>query len=289
MLPRRADPTCTATTLIAGFLALLLGWASPSIADETQAITDNETLAPTSLFQVPNIDALILRQENTAGSLGINLDQRHRGSLVPSTIKFTARRTDWPDGAVPVRETFSPYATDDEDTLAYSISAGWGTPRDRVTFSFTTRNSDTIGSGIFLTDPQEDILSLSRTLTSNGWATTFTASLSNGLDDELGSSSQKIGASASFLRSTDWAQRIGVTARIYQDWHARPGPVEADNDTGWELRTDGDLTFGRTGTPSLNLPSLSIFFSVKGNTPDQNDADLGDVDVTTGLAGKVHF
>jgi len=42
------------------------------------------------------------------------------------------------------------------------------------------------------------------------------------------------------------------------------------------------------GEPTTQ-PSLSIFFSVKGNSPDEEDRDINPVDFTAGVAGKVQF
>jgi hypothetical protein len=281
MLPRRAVPKAFAQSVAPVFFALMLGWPLPSAS---------ENLGDTrSYLQTPSIDDLMGRRDTSSRALEFNLDGRRWGRFVPGTVNFTVRSAEGQGLSVPGLQSYTPYATSDERGPAYTISAGWGAPDDRITFSFTTRNSDVDGSSLFVTDPQEDIISLSHSLKTNGWATIFTASLGNSRPDEFGSRTQKFGASASFLRTTDWARQIGITAKIYQDRRTGPGQAELDNDTSWELRTGGDLTFGRGNNTNSALPSLSIFFSVKGNSPDQTDTDIDDVDVTTGVAGKVHF
>lgn len=281
MLPRRADPIIF-TRLLAPFgFAIALGWWSPSVADDTYNTP--------SILQTPDIEALLTHRETANRSLGINLDRRRWGTLFPGAITFTTRLENGQTSDEPFLDSFSPRFTGDSNDPAYTISADWGSPDDRVTFSFTTRNADSLGSGGFLIDPQEDVFSLSRSLTANGWATTFTASVGNGPEDEFGGRTRKFGASASFLRSTDWAHRFGITAKLYQDWNMDTGLPQGDGDTSWELRTGGDLLIGGSRNTNPALPSLSIFFSVKGNATDDRNADSGDVDVTTGLTGKVHF
>ncbi|MBT5047904.1 MAG: hypothetical protein HOM58_05325 [Rhodospirillaceae bacterium] len=277
MLPRRANPKSFAKTMAPLVFAMAFGSPLPSVADEV------------AILQTPSIEDLIVQRDTKSGSLGFDLDRREWGSFAPGAINFTVRSSERQDVSGPTMESYSPHAADDERSLAYTISAGWGTPDDRVTFSFTTRNSDGGGTNLFVSDPQEDILSLSRSMTSNGWATNFTASLGNSRPDEFGGRTQKLGASASFLKTTDWARGMGITAKIYQDLHTAPGQMNRENDTAWELRTGGDLLFGRARNTNSALPSLSIFFSVKGNSPDQKDADIDDVDVTTGVAGKLTF
>lgn len=281
MLPSRAVLKSLAKSVAPVVLAMGLGWPLPSTAEDAGDFP--------SILQTPNIDDLIVQRDINSRSLGFNVDRRRWGTFAPGAINFTVRPTDVQDLSGPITESYSPYASGDGNGPAYTISADWGSPEDRVTFSFTTRNSDRGASSLFVTDPQEDVLSLSRSLRVNGWATIFTASLGKSRPDEFGSRTQKLGASASFLKTTDWARQIGITAKIFQDLNTNPGQAEIESDTTWELRTGGDLSFGRANDTNLALPSLSIFFSVKGNTPDQTDTDIGDVDVTTGVAGKVHF
>ena len=281
MLPHRAVPKTFARSVAQIGAALLIGYPLASAADDL-------TLSH-SFLQTPSIDDLIGQRETNIRSLGITLDKRRWSAFAPGAVNFTVRSRDGQDLAGRVMETYSPYAAREENGPAYTISAGWGTPDDRITFSFTTRNADAGTPGLFVTEPLEDIFSLSHSLVNNGWSTVFTASIGNSRHDEFGGRTQKLGASASFLKTTDWSQQIGITAKIYQGLHTNPGQTAVEHDTSWELRTGSNLLFGRASSPKLALPSLSIFFSVKGNTPEQTDTDSGDVDVTTGVAGKVHF
>ena len=135
------------------------------------------------------------------------------------------------------------------------------------------------------------MLSFTRTLRTGGWLSSFTASVGRGYREETGNRerTQKIGASANFKSMLNGPPHFDITAKVRQDRTSKPALGTGDIDTRWELRT-GSKILGATSRDDLTTqPSLSIFFSVKGNSPDKQEEDTHPVDFTAGLAGKVHF
>ena len=83
--------------------------------------------------------------------------------------------------------------------------------------------------------------------------------------------------------------QFDITAKVLQDRISKLAPGSGDIDTRWELRT-GSKIFGATSRDGLTTqPSLSIFFSVKGKSPDEEDKDTNPIDFAAGVTGKVHF
>ena len=188
-------------------------------------------------------------------------------------------------------DSFAASDPNDQSKSDYMISADWGAPEDKFTFSFSSSFLDDRLVGGESADINDDMLSFTRTLRTGGWLSSFTASVGRGYREETGNRerTQKIGASANFKSMLNGPPHFDITAKVRQDRTSKPALGTGDIDTRWELRT-GSKILGATSRDDLTTqPSLSIFFSVKGNSPDKQEEDTHPVDFTAGLAGKVHF
>ena len=171
------------------------------------------------------------------------------------------------------------------------ISADWGAPEDRFTFSFSSRyQSDRPQAGETV-DITDEMLNFTRTLKTGGWLSSFTASIGRGSRDEIGNKerSRKFGAAANFKSSQSGSPLFDITAKFLQDRTSGLNTGNSDIDNKWELRTDSNLFGGRSHDNLTPLPSLSIFFSLKGNAPDEEEKDVNPVDFTAGVGCKVQF
>jgi len=308
MLPCRSDRYIFTTALVAVFFSAAAGWGQsfdaagadrPAQQDEISvggkfnlgATTfDLNYMSPSDRLDRES-ELSVKREEATSASFTLNLSGYGGGSLVPEALNLTARKTDIfgrPQVSIGSIAGEDPNGQSKSD---YMISADWGALEDRFTFSFS---SSLLGDRPFAGEigvTTDDMLSFTRTLKTGGWLSSLTASVGRGYHEETGNRerSQKIGASANFKTMQDGAPQFDITARVNQDRIRKLAPGGGDIDTTWELRT-GSKILGATSREDLTTqPSLSIFFSVKGNSPDEEDADTKPVDFTAGVAGKVHF
>lgn len=231
------------------------------------------------------------RAESSSATFTLNLSDQPGGNLVPESLNLTARKTDIfgrPQFSIGSITNLDPSEQDKSD---YVISADWGAPEDRITFSFSSSVLGERFDDRQTTDSSNDMLNFTRTVRTGNWLSSFTASVGRGYRDEPGNRerSRKIGASANFKTTPAGAPGFDITARVLQDRISKLATGSGDIDTRWELRT-GSKIFGGSSSDDLTIqPSLSIFFSVKGNAPDEEDEDTKSVDFTAGVTGKVHF
>jgi len=308
MLPYRSDRYIFTTAFIAaGFLATA-GWSQSfdaTIADrpaqrEEISIGGKFNLGAAtidlnhlSLSDRPDreTELSVKREETTSASFTLKLSGHGESSLFPEALNLTARKIDIfgrPQISIDSIEVPDP---NDQSKSDYAISADWGAPDDKFTFSFS---SSFLGDRPYAgenVDMNDDMLNFTRTLKTGGWLSSFTASVGRGYREEAGNRerSRKFGASAQFKTAPSGAPQFDITAKVLQDRISKLAPGSGDIDTKWELRT-GSKILGATSRDGLTTqPSLSIFFSVKGNSPDQQDEDTNPVDFSAGVAGKVHF
>lgn len=316
MLPDRTNLSLWAAALVGGqFLAAtsLAQTHGPLIPDGT---TQQEPYAIGAEFKLGAAAIELDRRSATAGlhtrpadmtdqsdisgaTFTLTLPETQAGQtgsrLFPLSLSITTHKSDLFGGShFSPRYSFDPAAgqnPDGEHKSDYRVSADWGSPEDKFTFSFSSRAmGERLGNGE-TADFGDEMLNFTRTLRTGGWLSSFTASVGRGYREETGhrERSQKFGASANFKTLEDSRLGFDITAKVLQDRTVKLDPGTGDVDTRWELRT-GSRIFGAPSHDTLTTqPSLSIFFSVKGNAPDEEDEDTNPVDFTAGVTGKVHF
>ena len=235
------------------------------------------------------------RNSESNASFTLDLLRLSGNSLRPLKLNLSASKTNnFGQPKISPRHSADPirvFDLKDQRKSDYVISADWGGPEDKYTFSY---------SSSFLTDRSntenaaninDDMLNFTRTLRTGSWLSSFTASIGKGYREEPGNRelTQKIGASANFKLMQNDAPRFDITARVIQDRTRKLTPGSSDINTKWELRTGTNILGAMSRNAPTTQPSLSIFFSVKGNSPDEEDKDIDPVDFTAGVAGKVHF
>lgn len=312
MLPCRSDRYVFAPVLVAGCF-----FATAGLSQSYEATFDNQPVqrddvsiggkvrlgaATIDLSHITKSDGLgrfsdpsTKREEASSTSFSLNLSDTGRISLFPEVLSFSARKSDiyGQPQIFPQLYGGSILAPDlyDQSRSDYTISADWGAPEDKYSFSFSSSVLDDRLYGGESADINDDMLNFTRTLRTGSWLSSFTASVGMGYREEPGNRerTQKFGASASFKSMQDGAPQIDITAKILQDRTSKLTSGGGDVDTTWELWT-GSKIFGGAARNDLTIqPSLSIFFSVKGNSPDEEDKDTNPVDFSAGVSGKVHF
>lgn len=231
------------------------------------------------------------REESSSATFSLNLGGNGGSSLFPEMLNFSARKTDiFGEPRLSVDSIASPDPYDKSKT-DYIISADWGAPEDRFSFSFSSSSlDDGTGTGEYA-DVNDDMLNFTRTLQTGGWLSSFTASVGRGYRGDTGNRerTRKIGASASFKTLPGDAPQFDITARVFQDRSEKLDAGDSGVDTRWEFRTGSELFGGAARGGLTTQPSLSIFFSVKGNAADQAAPDPNPIDVSAGVTGRVHF
>ena len=314
MLPRRSDSFKFAAALGACCLVATAGWTQSYETHDSvlggQPAPHNDVSVGTKFEIGPaTIDINHLSLSNRTDRIGefskfpsqggesnnasftLNLSDFGESSLIPESLNLTARKTDifgqpqFAIGSLGIDDK------DDQSSSDYIVSADWGAPEDRFTFSFSSRfGADRPNSGEPV-DISDDMLNFTRTMKAGGWLSSFTASIGRGYREENGNRerSSKIGASANLQSGPNSAPHFDITARVLQDRAGNLTPGSGNVDTKWELRTGSEL-FGATSRNDLGIqPSLSIFFSVVGNSPDKQEEDVNPIDFSAGVSGKVHF
>lgn len=308
MLPYRFDRYIFAAALVAGCLFASTSWSQSFDATppDRSAQSDDISIGGKFKFGAATIDLNHIsvfekldrqseqsskREETNSATFTLNLPDNGKRYLFPEVLNFSASKTDFfgqPQISIGSIADPDPY---DQSKSDYMISADWGVPEDKFTFSFSSR---VLGDQLYdgeSVDINDDMLNLTRTLRTGNWLSSFTASVGRGYREETGNRerTQKIGASANFKTMQNKAPNLDITAKILRDRTSKPGPGGSDIDTTWEFRTGSNI-LGATSRDGLTTqPSLSIFFSVKGNAPDEEDVDTKSIDFSAGLAGKVHF
>ncbi len=315
MLPCRSNHYFFTTAIIAGCLFATASWgqsyfsAQPAFA-EPPTQRDDISIGAKFKFGAASLDLNHIslfdrldrqhdlstkREETDNASFTLNLSGQEASSLIPEALNLTARKTD-----IFGRSHLSPeffvgsvaaQNHNDQSKSDYVISADWGASEDRFTFSFSSSFLADRPSTGETVDTADDMLNFTRTLRTGDWLSSFTASIGRGYREETGNreSSRKIGASANFKTLPNGAPQFDFTARVLQDRFSKPAAGSGEIDTKWEFRT-GSKIYGATSRDDLTIqPSLSIFFSVKGNAPVEEDTDINPIDISAGVAGKVHF
>ena len=237
------------------------------------------------------LDPSKTREDTSFATFSLDLSGQDNVSLFPKSLNLTTRKTDFfgrPQFSIgsPVEQDHNELSVSD-----YVVSADWGAPEDRYTFSFSSRFLSDQSHNGNLVDEADEMLNFTRTMKTGGWLSSFTASIGRGYRDDADGreQSRKIGASANFKTTPKGAPHFDFTARVIQDRSTKLTPGTHDIDTKWELRTKSNILGGLTRDNLAMQPSLSIFFSVKGNSPDVEEQEVNPVDVSAGVTGKVHF
>ena len=308
MLPYRSDRYVFTTVLVAGFLLATASWSQSYDATIADRPAQRDEISIGGKFKLGDAtidftrmsisdrldrysDLSTKREEASSAAFTLNLSGKGESVLFPEALNLSARRTDifgQPQYSFSSIADPDPY---DQSRSDYMISADWGAPEDKYTFSYTSSFLVDRLYGGESADTTDDMLNFTRTLRTGSWLSSFTASVGRGYSEEPGNRerTQKFGASANFKSTRDGAPHFDITAKILQDRTSKLSSGSGDIDTRWELRT-GSKIFGATSRKDLTTqPSLSIFFSVKGNSPDEEDKDTNPIDFTAGVAGKVHF
>jgi len=309
MLPYRSDRFSFATAIFASCFLATASWgqAFDTTAADYPSQPAGNSLSSKLKFGAATLDlnprlslSDSLEQEmersarlGDASSASFTLDLSGQGanSLFPESLSITARKTDifgrpqLSIGSIEARDL------GDHSKSDYAISADWGAPEDKYTFSYSSSFLGDRTYGGDTTESNDDMLNFTRTLKTGGWLSSFTASIGRGSREEGGTRerSRKFGAAAQFRTTPEGAPHFDITAKVLQDRISRLATGSGDIDTKWELRTDSKILGATSGDDLTAQPSLSIFFSVKGNSPDQEDEDTNAVDFTAGVTGKVHF
>jgi hypothetical protein len=314
MLPCRSDSFIITAALAAGCLMATAGWAQ-SIELHDTAVTgqsaprDDESVGTKFELGPATIDINHLSLpkrtdrfgeffifppqggEPNNASFTLNLSDFGESSLIPESLNLTARKTDLFGQPQFTIGSFGGDDQDDRNISDYIVSADWGAPEDRFTFSFSSRFAADRPYAGEPVDISDDMLNFTRTLKAGGWLSSFTASIGRGYREESGNRehSSKIGASANFQTGPSNAPHFDITAKVLQDRAGKSTPGSGEVDTKWELRTGSEI-FGAMSPDDLGIqPSLSIFFSVMGNSPAKEEEDINPIDFSAGVSGKVHF
>lgn len=239
----------------------------------------------------PQTDLTPSREKSSSARFSLDLADRWDSGLFPETLNVTARRMDIlgrPQISVGTIENLD---QNDQSKSDYMISADWGAPDDKFTFSFSSSFLNERPYTGETADTGDDMLNFTRTLKTGGWLSSFTASIGQGYHEEDGyrERSRKFGAAANFKTLQKDAPQFDITAKVLQDRTTRLAPGSGDVDTKWQLRTDSQILGAVSRDELTTLPSLSIFFSVTGHSPDQEEQGVNTIDFATGVSGKVHF
>ena len=308
MLPCRSDHYIFTTAIIAGYFLATVSWSQsydattvdwPTQRNEfsiggklnfgAATIDLNHMSIPDGLDRQSELSRK--REEESSASFTLNLSGHGESNIFPEALNLTARKTDIFGRPQIFIDSVTAKDPNDQRKSDYSISADWGALEDRFTFSFS---SSSLADRPYAGKPAEvtdDMLNFTRTLKTGGWLSSFTASVGRGFREETGNHerSRKFGASANFKTIQNGAPYFDITAKVLQDRISKLAPGSGDIDTRWELRTGSKILGAASRDGPTTQPSLSIFFSVKGNSPDEEDTDTNAIDYTAGVAGKVHF
>jgi len=99
------------------------------------------------------------------------------------------------------------------------ISADWGVPEDKYTFSYSSSFLTDRAAAENTAEINDDMLNFTRTLRTGSWLSSFTASIGKGYREEPSNRelTQKFGASANFSSMRNDTPRFDITARVIQD------------------------------------------------------------------------
>ena len=158
-------------------------------------------------------------EEANSATFTLNLSGRGGSTLFPKTLNLTARKIDIFGHPRISIDSFAASDPNDQSKSDYMISADWGAPEDKFTFSFSSSFLDDRLVGGESADINDDMLSFTRTLRTGGWLSSFTASVGRGYREETGNRerTQKIGASANFKSMLNGPPHFDITAKVRQD------------------------------------------------------------------------
>ncbi len=236
--------------------------------------------------------SVLTMREDTAGArLALDLADPQLGFPLPSAIELTGRTTDRRGLLDRLSGPIGEDAIIGEQMTAYALAAHWGAPEDRITLSYSTNQRDARRGGARTTSSLEERLNLTRTLTAFGWNTNLGAYLGNfrGDVEDRRLRTRKIGASVGFSTAAPSSRRFNVVANVNQNRIWDIGALDRKIRTTWEIRAGAEILRSAQPDKDPGPPALSVFFSARGNAPENQNNGVRRVDLTMGMAGKIKF